>query len=157
VEDKIEKLIHEYKLYYCVECGKCVAACPMNVIYDDFSYGFSSRGIIRKVILGQEAVDGQDIWNCLNCNLCEEVCPAGVKFSDFIKDARGKAISEGYTENAAHCDRCGAYYLPVRTVSAYKHMLDKNHRPEEFINLCPKCKLDSSAEHMKMDAFRLGK
>jgi heterodisulfide reductase subunit C len=154
VEDKIDKLIHEYKLYYCVECGKCVAACPMNVIYDDFTYGFSSRGIIRKVILEQDVVDGEDIWNCLNCKLCEEVCPAGVKFSDFIKDAREKAIAEGHSENAAHCDRCGTYYLPVRTVSAYKHMLDKNHRPEEFTNLCPKCKLDSSAEHMKLDVFK---
>jgi heterodisulfide reductase subunit C len=157
VDDKIDKLIHEYKLYYCVECGKCVAACPMNVIYDDFSYGFSSRGIIRKVILEQEAVDGEDIWNCLNCNLCADVCPAGVKFSEFVSEARKIAIAEGHTENAAHCERCGCFYLSVRTVAAYKHVLDKNHRPDEYANLCPNCKVALCAEHMKMDVFRVGK
>lgn len=157
MEDKISKLINEYKLYYCVECGKCVAGCPMNVIYDDFSFSFCSRGIIRKAMLEQDVVDSGDIWRCLNCDLCAAVCPAGVSYAQFIADARNTAIAEGHTENAAYCERCGCYYLPMPTVDAYNHILDKNNRPDGYTKLCPNCKLASCAENMKLDAFRVGK
>ena len=157
MEDKIKNLINEYKLYYCVECGKCVAGCPMNVIYDDFSYGFCSRGIIRKAMLEQDVVDSGDIWRCLNCNLCADVCPAGVKYAQFIADARNTAMAEGHTENAAYCECCGKYYLPMPTVDAYNHMLDKNERPDGYTKLCPTCKLDACAQNMKLDVFRVGK
>jgi heterodisulfide reductase subunit C len=157
VEDKISKLINEYKLYYCVECGKCVAGCPMNEIYDDFSYSFCSRGIIRKAMLEQDVVDSGDIWRCLRCDLCANVCPAGVSYAQFIADARNMAMAEGHTENAAYCECCGEYYLPLPTVDAYHHILDKNERPNGYTKLCPKCKTATYAGNMKLDAFRLGK
>ncbi len=157
MEDKIDKLINEYKLYYCVECGKCVAGCPMNIIYDDFSYSFCSRGIIRKAMLEQDVVDSGDIWRCLRCDLCAAVCPAGVSYAQFIGDARDVAMAEGHTENAVYCECCGTYYLPLPTVDAYNHMLEKNDRPDGYTKMCPSCRMASCAEHIKTDAFRVGK
>ena len=89
MEDKISKLINEYKLYYCVECGKCVAGCPMNVIYDDFSYSFCSRGIIRKAMLEQDLDVEALIFTtpfclCDKCNTSSVIQKFGIKAYTFV-------------------------------------------------------------------------
>ncbi|MCX6013612.1 MAG: 4Fe-4S dicluster domain-containing protein [Chloroflexi bacterium] len=154
--NSVDKLINEGKLYYCVECGKCVAGCPMNVIYKDFSYEFCSRGIIRKAVFEEDILGSTEIWRCLNCNLCAEMCPTGVKYSDFILQVRNKAINAGYTDNCKYCEKCGQYYLPVPTIDAYKGRLVEKDRPDQYANLCPKCKLVACAEGMKVGGFRIG-
>ena len=49
--DPLARIIDEKKLSLCVECGKCVASCPMAEFYDRFSFLFSARGIIKKALL----------------------------------------------------------------------------------------------------------
>lgn len=157
MKDTIDKLINDAKLFYCVECGKCVAGCPMTQLYDDFSYAFTSRGVIRKAVLTGSLIDSKDIWRCLSCHLCEDMCPAGVKYAQFIANIRLLAIDEGYTESCSFCEKCGKYYLPLPTVTAYKDKFSGNDRPDEYTNFCPTCKLDSCAEGIKIGAFRVGR
>lgn len=157
MNDTIDKLINDSKLYYCVECGKCVAGCPMVELYEDFSSAFTSRGVIRKAILTGSLVDSGDIWRCLNCQLCERMCPAGVKYANFVADIRLLAIEAGYTDHCSFCEMCGKYYLPEPTVNAYQAILHEADRPNGYTHLCPSCKLESFAETVKVGAFRVGK
>ena len=57
MDNNIDEIVNESKLSYCVECGKCVVACPMREIYQQFSYELSPRGISKKVLLGF------DVWD----------------------------------------------------------------------------------------------
>jgi len=145
VKDTINKIINEAQLFYCVECGKCVAGCPLAEIYEDFSYEFSARGIIRKALLGFDIMESKDIWFCLNCDLCAEICPTGVKYAQFIENTRLLAIGEGLVENCSVCEHCGQYYLPLPTLEHLKGTMGK--LPDEFLNLCPNCRrLDAASK-----------
>ncbi|MFC2010784.1 4Fe-4S dicluster domain-containing protein [Chloroflexota bacterium] len=144
MKDTIDKIINEAKLFYCVECGKCVAGCPLAEIYKDFSYEVSARGIIRKALLGFNIVESKDIWFCLNCDLCADMCPTGVKYAQFIENVRLLAIGEGLVENCSFCERCSQYYLPVPTLDNLKGTL-MGKLPDELVNLCPNCRRREAA------------
>ena len=156
MKDVLDKIINEAKLFYCVECGKCVAGCPLTEIYEDFSYELSSRGIIRKALLGFNILESKEIWRCLGCDLCAEICPTGVKYAQFIEEARLLAIGEGITEHCLFCERCGQYYLPEPTLGHLKKILEGKKLPDEFLKLCPKCRSYDYAGKVKMTVFRRG-
>ena len=144
-KDLLAKIIDEKKLSLCVECGKCVASCPMAEFYDRFSFMFSARGIIKKALLGLDILKDSNIWFCLECDTCAKLCPAGVKYAEFVEDIRQLAISEGITENSVVCPRCGRYYLPLPTVERLREILAGKGLDGEFIELCPKCRLNDVA------------
>lgn len=144
--DGIERLAGQYGLFFCVECGKCVAVCPMGEIFDDFSYEVSPRGVIERALLDpQVPEDGgltllttSRLWFCLTCDLCTELCPAGVRFRDFVEAARRLTIEAGVTEHGAFCRDCGAYLWPQHTVEYLKRALGE--AAEELLTLCPRCR-----------------
>jgi Fe-S oxidoreductase len=144
----LAKIIDEKKLSLCVECGKCVASCPMAEFYDRFSFLFSARGIIKKALLGLDVLKDSNIWFCLKCDVCAQLCPAGVKYAEFVEDIRQLAIRERVTENSVGCPRCGRYYLPLPTVERLKEVLAGKGLADEFIDLCPQCRRDDVAEKL---------
>jgi Fe-S oxidoreductase len=146
--DPLAKIIDEKKLSLCVECGKCVASCPMAEFYDRFSFLFSARGIIKKALLGLDVLKDSNIWFCLECDTCAKLCPAGVKYAEFVEDIRQLAIKEGITESSVVCPRCGRYYLPLPTVERLKEVLAGKGLAGEFIELCPQCRRDDMAEKL---------
>lgn len=146
--DPLTRIIDEKKLPLCVECGKCVASCPMAEFYDRFSFLFSARGIIKKALLGLDILKDSNIWFCLECDTCAKLCPAGVKYAEFVEDIRQLAISEGITENSVVCPRCGRYYLPLPTMERLKEILAEKGLSDEFVELCPQCRRDNTAEKM---------
>ena len=145
-KDPLAKIIDDKKLALCVECGKCVASCPMAEFYNRFSFLFSARGIIKKALLGLDLLKDSNIWFCLECELCARLCPAGVKYAEFVEDIRQLAISEGITENSVICPRCGRYHQPLPTVERLKEVLDGSGLDSEFTELCPQCRRDEVAE-----------
>jgi heterodisulfide reductase subunit C len=145
-KDPLAKIIDDKKLALCVECGKCVASCPMAEFYNRFSFLFSARGIIKKALLGLDLIKDSNIWFCLECELCARLCPAGVKYAEFVEDIRQLAISEGITENSVICPRCGRYHQPLPTVERLKEVLDGSGLDGEFTELCPQCRRDDVAE-----------
>lgn len=147
-KDPVAKIIDEKKLSLCVECGKCVASCPMAEFYDRFSFLFSARGIIKKALLGLDMLRDSNIWFCLECDTCAKLCPAGVKYAEFVEDIRQLAIKEGITGSSVACSRCGRYYLPLPTVERLKEVLAGKGLAGEFVELCPQCRRDSVAEKM---------
>ena len=144
----IERLATQYGLGLCVECGKCVAACPMGEIFDDFSYESSPRGVIEAILLDlDEALGADRFWFCLTCDLCTDLCPAGVRFRDFIEAIRRMAIESAVTEQGLFCRSCGAYLMPWHTVEYLK--LTLGEAAEELLTLCPRCRQYDFGERVK--------
>ena len=152
MEDILDKIIDEKKLSLCVECGKCVAGCPLAELHECFSYEFSARGVIKRALLGLDVLRDRRTWFCLGCDVCAQMCPAGVKFAEFIEAARQLAISEGVTEYCLFCERCGRCYLPIPTVEGIRGRLEGVKIPSQFLNLCPECRKRELAEKIKPPA-----
>jgi heterodisulfide reductase subunit C len=145
--DAIERLANQYGLPFCVECGKCVAVCPMGEIFDDFSYEVSPRGVIERVLLDSEFPQDRRLWFCLTCDLCTNLCPAGVRFRDFVEAARRLTVKSGITEYGSFCRNCGAYLWPQHTVEYLKQTLGE--AAEELLTLCPRCRQYDFGEKVK--------
>jgi heterodisulfide reductase subunit C len=138
MSNAMERLASQYRLFLCMQCGTCVAACPMWQIFDDFSHKVSPRMVVARATRGLEKLEHVGIWFCLTCDLCTDLCPAGVRFRDFAEAARQLAIEEGITEHGSFCCKCGAYLWPLHTVQYLKQMLGETS--EELLTLCPKCR-----------------
>jgi len=140
MEDLLHVIFERYKLYYCVECGKCVSVCPMQDIFDRFIFDISPRGIIKKAALGLDILHDKAIWYCQECTACTETCPAGVEYASFIFSLREIAIDRGIVDSCSFCAQCGVYYLPTPTLENMKGVLDENHLSSEYLALCPRCR-----------------
>lgn len=145
--DAIELLVSQYGLFLCVECGKCVAVCPMEEIFHDFSYEVSPRGVIERALLDSEVLEDGWLWFCLTCDLCTDLCPAGVRFRDFVEATRQWVIEAGITEYVSLCRNCGVVLWPQHTTEYLKQKLGED--TEGFLALCPRCRQYDFGEKMK--------
>ncbi|MGD1995212.1 MAG: (Fe-S)-binding protein [Anaerolineae bacterium] len=136
--DSTQRLVDRYGLSLCVECGKCVAACPMREILDGFSSEHSARGVVRRALLGLEMVGHAGIWLCLTCDLCTNLCPAGVRFRDFIRAARRLSVETGRAKYGSFCRGCSAHICPSYAVEYLKRTLGE--ASQELLTLCPRCR-----------------
>lgn len=125
----------------CVECGRCVAACPMAEMYANFSIEMSPRGIIKKTLLGDPVIEDQNIWYCTECNAGTDTCPQGVSCRDLIRNLREAAISENLPENAKTCKCCGRKYVAVPVENfVYDRLKDEPPNVFGMLDICPPCR-----------------
>lgn len=153
---EIDQLVDQHGLNLCVECGKCVAVCPMELIFDDFSYEVSPRGVIEAVLVdgGVDLFHTDRFWFCLTCNRCTEICPAGVQFRDFVEATRQLAIQSGITERISVCRICGAYLQPQRVMKYMNEVLGEG--ADETLDLCPSCRQYDFARKVKSLGLSVG-
>lgn len=83
---RIEKMIKDYALYQCLECGKCSASCPRMLTGKEYSPRLLAQKLISE--RDDEQFIENSVWECLTCSLCEERCPSGVKISQVILEMR---------------------------------------------------------------------
>ena len=143
----IEQLTSEYGLFLCVECGKCVAVCPIGEVFNNFPYEVSPRGLIERLMIDPEIPEDDSLWFCLTCDLCTDLCPAGVRFRDFVQVLRQWLIEKGVTQYGSFCDNCGAYLYPQHTFEYMIQTLGENS--EELLSLCPRCRRYEIGEKVK--------
>ena len=138
--DSINRIIKEAKLFCCIECGKCVAACPMGKIDGEFPFESFPRVILRKALLGYGFLEKRELWLCYSCKVCSEICPKGVRYREFIEAIRLLAIEGGIIDHCSFCERCGKYFLPTPQLDNIRGEMEKRKLSNEFLNLCPKCR-----------------
>ncbi|MDX9829145.1 MAG: (Fe-S)-binding protein [Anaerolineae bacterium] len=100
--DQLRDAIDKNRAWYCMECGKCSAVCPITR-WEGRSYT-SPRILVEKAIEGRhdELLDDLLFWSCLTCKRCSELCPSDVHFSEFIRDARAVAREDGRQGECTH-------------------------------------------------------
>jgi quinone-modifying oxidoreductase, subunit QmoC len=91
---KIAGMAHGEKLFGCIQCGTCSAACPMSIYMD-----YTPRKIIAMVRAGfrQEVLSNRTVWLCASCYQCTVECPKGIKITDVMYALKREAI-----ENKIH-------------------------------------------------------
>ena len=52
----------------CISCGRCVDACPMNLVPSELSQMLEAEDY--------EGAEGFDVLDCIECGCCAFVCPA---------------------------------------------------------------------------------
>jgi heterodisulfide reductase subunit C len=90
----IAVMAHGEKLFGCIQCGNCSAACPLSIYMD-----YTPRKIIAMVRAGfrQEVLSNRTIWLCASCYQCTVECPKGIKITDVMYALKREAI-----ENKIH-------------------------------------------------------
>ncbi len=127
---------------FCVECGRCVAVCPMAEMYGNFSIEMSPRGIIRKALTeGAEILRDENLWYCTECNAGTDVCPQGVSCRDLVRGLREMVLEEGRAETVASCRHCGKPFaaLPVERF-VFRRLEKEPMNVLVFLEYCPSCR-----------------
>ena len=128
-------ILKAHQAFQCVECGKCVALCPMAETSPGFSRMKSPRGVVQQALRGMEEMPGVD--SCLQCRSCSQTCPAGVDVAGLIADLRRmKAQSQ-----LRLCSSCGAPMLPADAGSYLDGAVNSGFEGEiVYASLFPACR-----------------
>lgn len=80
------------KLYGCIQCGTCSAACPVSTYMDQ-----TPRQIMALTRAGfkKEALSSITIWLCASCYACTVDCPKKIKITDIMYNLKRMAIRDG--------------------------------------------------------------
>ncbi|MCE5335675.1 MAG: 4Fe-4S dicluster domain-containing protein [Desulfobacteraceae bacterium] len=140
MQDEFERALSDAAARFCVECGKCTAACPMAEMYSDFSWDLSPRGIVQQALRGRDILTGKAVWCCTQCEACTRTCPAGVDCCGLVAGLRPLARTAQGAEApvSGACADCGAP-LPPKPVLDY--LRSALHGAElRYLSLCPACR-----------------
>jgi Fe-S oxidoreductase len=89
--EKIAALPGGESLEWCYGCGKCVPVCPVDVVGE-----YGPRKIHRKVQLGLDLFNDDDLWLCTTCMNCLRVCPKEVDMIQIMPAVREVAVTDGH-------------------------------------------------------------
>lgn len=80
------------KLYGCIQCGTCSAACPVSTYMD-----YTPRQLMALTRAGfkKEALSSLTLWLCSSCYACTVDCPKKIKITDIMYGLKRMAIREG--------------------------------------------------------------
>jgi Fe-S oxidoreductase len=100
--NRLREIIDRNRAWYCVECGKCSAVCPVTP-WEGRSYT-TPRLLVEKALKGniEDVIDDPLFWSCLTCKRCSQLCPSDVFFSEFVRDVRQLARSNGRSGECSH-------------------------------------------------------
>lgn len=136
--DEFKQALSEAAAPFCVECGKCTAACPMAEMYPNFSWDLSPRGIVQQALRDRDLLRGQALWCCTQCHACTRTCPAGVDCCLLVARLRPLAKLVVGTSQLETCAECGGE-LPPPPVLDYLRSVLPEMEPR-YLKLCPTCR-----------------
>lgn len=134
---RYQTLASEHGAFLCVECGKCVAMCPMAETAGEFSRTKSPRGIVQQVLRGLPLEEMPGLLSCLQCRQCSQTCPAGVDVAGLIAALR--ELLPG--RQARVCAVCGCELMPADAERYLSRAVNAGFDEElSYPALCPACK-----------------
>ena len=128
------EVLKKHGAFLCVECGKCVALCPMAETAQGFNRERSPRGVVQQALRGMDAILGLE--SCLQCRSCSQVCPAGVDVAALIADLRRiRSVVQSV------CPLCGAPMLPADAEKYVDSAVNAGFEGRiSYAQLCPECR-----------------
>ncbi|MCL4386172.1 MAG: 4Fe-4S dicluster domain-containing protein [Actinobacteria bacterium] len=87
IKEEILTII-EPGIYYCYQCGKCTAGCPISYVYE-----YQPNEIIRLIQLNKINVifNSNSIYLCTSCEICSSRCPQNVNIAAIMNYLRIKS------------------------------------------------------------------
>ena len=78
----------EPNIYYCYQCGKCTAGCPLSDIYE-----FQPNQVIRLIQLNKidSILNANSVYLCASCEICSSRCPQEVDIAAVMNYLRIKS------------------------------------------------------------------
>ncbi len=76
----------------CINCGKCVQACPMNLMPARLSRAYKDKNV--------ELLREYNVMTCMDCGCCAYVCPARKQLNFEIKQAKGLVMEDDKKQKA---------------------------------------------------------
>jgi heterodisulfide reductase subunit C len=75
----------EPNIYYCYQCGKCTAGCPLSGVYD-----YQPNEIIRLIQINkiEEILNSNSVYLCVSCEICSSRCPQQVDIASIMNYLR---------------------------------------------------------------------
>ena len=138
VNEKIATLLKATGANGCVECGKCVAVCPMVEMYPDFCWEMSPRGLIRRAATEEGILDDPMIWRCTQCNAGTDVCPEAVSCRDLVAGLRRLAAETGRAVPSQTCVLCAEPFVPQAVEAYLRQRL--GGADDRYADTCPACR-----------------
>jgi Fe-S oxidoreductase len=88
----------EYRLFSCIQCGKCTGGCPMSLKTE-----LNIRDLIYQVLVagknGFEIAGIEVLWDCTTCNTCTSRCPKEVDPMEMVVGLRSVVVEGGRIPN----------------------------------------------------------
>jgi coenzyme F420-reducing hydrogenase beta subunit len=103
---KLDRLIEKTRVYYCLECGKCTALCPIARVNREYAPVMHLARALRG--FHGEARSDQGIWACMTCEICSTACPSQVDYPRFVLGLRAEVLRSGF-ENTHLSDLEGVF------------------------------------------------
>ncbi|MBN2254634.1 MAG: 4Fe-4S dicluster domain-containing protein [Deltaproteobacteria bacterium] len=146
-DDRISNVKKMAGVYGCVECGRCVAVCPMAEMYVNFSIAMSPRGVIKKAITGENLIRDKNIWYCTECNAGTDACPQGVSCRDLIHGLREIAMKHEAAEDMKYCKGCGEPFVAIPVEDfVFTRLQAEPSNVLRILELCPVCRRERYME-----------
>ena len=78
----------EPNIYYCYQCGKCTAGCPLSDVYE-----WQPNEVIRLIQLDKvdSIVNSNSVYLCISCEICSSRCPQEVNIAAVMSHIRVKS------------------------------------------------------------------
>ena len=76
----------------CINCGRCVAGCPMNLMPARLSRAFREKDL--------DALREYNVMSCMDCGCCAYSCPARKQLNFEIKQAKGLVMEDDKKKKA---------------------------------------------------------
>ena len=76
----------------CINCGRCVAGCPMNLMPARLSRAFKERDL--------DALREYNVMTCMDCGCCAYSCPARKQLNFEIKQAKALVMEDDRKKKA---------------------------------------------------------
>jgi len=87
-----KKRVFQYSSQACINCGRCVRACPMNLSIAEIGKAVEANDV--------QAAESQHVMSCIECGACSFSCPAYRPLTQFCRRAKNSIRARIAAEKA---------------------------------------------------------